>query len=232
MPFPGHAQQYSLAICALSKINSQATFSGAESPLKRGGEDSGDLPEMSDSSPSTHFHGPAHASTLHHSIGPENQKRGPRVRRLSNVSPVACVTPACMSTRPLVPSSLHESPATAARPTPRITLPRLSIPEILPRQRTSLCLPKGAPPEIGGPSRRSMNRRLLPTPNNLETKLFSLFQKPCSDDDFLPLPLLDPMPRIVGHSNPPSDVLCVVWIGKISYVAASAMMFGAVRNDE
>ena len=211
-----NAQQYSPAICALSKINSQAAFSGAESPLKPGGKDSGDLPEKSssDSSPSTHFHGPVRASTLHHSIGtiivPREsgaRPQGPEV--MCNVSPVACVTP----TRPPVHlSSLHESPTTAARPTPRITLPRLSISETLPRQRASLNLPKGAPPEIGGPSRRPMNRRLLPTPpNNLETKLFSLFQEPCSNDDFLPLPLLDPTRRIVEHSGAlKSTVRCVV----------------------
>src|SRR5258708_3107732 len=180
-----NAQQCSPAIYALPKINSQVAFSDAESPLKPGGKDSGDLPESSSSdSPSTHFHGPVRASTLHHSVGTiivpresETRPQGPKA--MSNVSPVACVKP----TRPPVHlSSLHESPTTAARPTPRITLPRLSIPEILPRQRTSLNLPKGAPPEIGGPSRRSMNRRLLPTPpNTLETKPFSPFQQPCSD---------------------------------------------------
>src|SRR5258708_17910103 len=178
--------QYSPVIYALPNINSQVDFSGAESPLKPRGKDSGDLPQSSssDSSPSTHFHGPVRTSSLHYSVGTiivpresEARRQGPK--DLSNVSPVACVMP----TRPPVHlSSIHESPTTVTRPTPRTTLPRLSIPEILPRQRTSLNLPKGAPPEIGGTSRRSMNRRLLPTPpNNLEKKPVSLFQEPCSD---------------------------------------------------
>ncbi len=176
---------------------------------------SGDLPQSSssDSSPSTHFHGPVRTSTLHYSVGTiivprESEARPQGPKDLSNVSPVACVMP----TRPPVHlSSIHESPTTVTRPTPRTTLPRLSIPEILPRQRTSLNLPKGAPPEIGGPSRRSMNRRLLPTPpNNLETKLFSLFQEPRSDDDFLPLPPFDPTLRVEHSSKLKSTVRCVV----------------------
>jgi len=201
------AQQNPPTIDTLSKIYPQLIHSDAESHLGPG-EGSRDFPESSssNSSPPTHFHGLE--------IGPSESEAWPPA--VSNVSLVECASQRCTPTPPPVhPSSLHESPAIAARPTPRIKLPKLSIPKALPRQRTSLSLSKETPLNICGLSRRTVSRRLLPTPpNNLEAKLFSLFQQQeprPDDDDFRPLPSLDPVLRIAEHSGRlKSTVRCLV----------------------